>query len=440
MIFVLPSETLWIYPDGNNTEPLHFTSPRIEFLDSPAPAGYWDSYNVTAQFIYTADKNIANTTDITGKILLYVATALEREEDCVALFAGSGIAAFFTVYRQTSDYPGIGNWVRSGHPFPIHEFPVYEITKVQLNAILEIYNSQPILMMTVHSDPNPWQLTFTTVLPALGIVLLIMSGVIAIMATYKLIILIQHNGAQLSVPQVILWFNIIACILRGMWTASDPFGAYGTTTFLVSQIGFSISYPFGVASCLLLALYWHELIKRTGKRINLFLDRLKWPFLIVSALMFAFEVATATLRGLDASFLVVTLIDGLFYVVITIAVVVFFCITRYRIQEVFNRLNRGLKNRNDSKLKLATGYLQAICVFGSIWVIILVIVGLTNLAWNPTAFCILWWIFFPSQTMVNLLQVITIRVPNPSWKLPFLSFSSDDTAEVTNTPTEELTV
>lgn len=283
---------------------MHFLSPRITYVDPPPPSpGYWDSFNATAPFVIITDKS--DTANLTGKILLYQQKALETMEDTITFFRDTGIVAFFTVYRQQSNFPGIGNWVRSGQKVPDHNYPIYEVSLPQLKQIKAIYDNQSVLMMTVMTDPNPWLLVETSVLPALGVVTLTFSGIVAIMAVYKLTVLVLVYGFQLSVSQVVLWLTLIGSVLRAVFGGVDPWAAYGGT-FLFEQVFVSIHYPFVVASCLLLSLYWHELIKKTGGKINLFLDKLKWPFLIVSVVMFCFELATGILRGLDDSYSVRT--------------------------------------------------------------------------------------------------------------------------------------
>lgn len=127
------------------------------------------------------------------------------------------------------------------------------------------------------------------------------------------------------------------------------------------------------------------------------------------------------------------MIDGAIYIVLTIGVVIFFFITRYRIQSVFDRINKGLHTRRDQKLKLATGYLQAIVALGLVWILCIIIIGTTNLAWSPAGFATIWWVFYMAEMLVSLFQVIIIHVPHHNFLYPLsLSTLSSDGTPVTS--------
>jgi hypothetical protein len=411
---VLEVNGMYILPEQNDTEPVHLLAPRMRYFDPPAAPGYWDSIDISGRWIYLSEKS--KDLNLTGAVLCYSMKSGESQEDAARYFSGTGIIALFTLFRTESDYPGAGNWVRDGTK-PTQPFPLYEITLKQNKSMDGWYSNQTQIIVRLTHDPNPWDKTFAIALPIVGIAILVFSGVICIMAACKLTIIILKHGFQVSMAQTVLWINILGCILRIIFGAADPFGSFDTTRFLFSQIFLTISYPSTVAGALLISLYWHEMIHRkTGNRVHAFLDRLKWPFLAITAFMYAFELTTATIRGLLYSFSIILYLDGAMYFVFSFAVFVFFIVTRYRLQKVFDKINSGLKSRRGQKLSLATFQLQAIIILMVVFLILLVLIGVTGLVWTPVSFPIMWGCIFFVINLVSLFQVLLITAPRISWR------------------------
>lgn len=400
---------------GTDTAVTWYRMPRLSFYDPPAPPGYWDAYNVTGPFIVTSDKH--TTENLTGAILVYLTNNGESQDEAISWFKDRGLVALVTLLHQATDYPGFGNWVRQGIQLPSYNFPLFELSQAQLDDIQAkfLFNSSTGALATITHDSNPWNPTFDYALPAVGFTILVPSGLIAIWALYKLVLIILQEGVRLTIAQFVLLVNVLGCGIRVVWCAADPFGAYGTTNFLFTQIMLSITFPFAIAGALLISLYWHELVKRTGKKINLFLDRMFWPFLAWCLVMLAFECATSTLRGLYFTLVVLTLLDGIIYIVVVVFVLAFFLVTRYRLQQVFDKLNDGLQRSKDERLKLATVRIQAMVVCMVVWVVFLALLGMTDLAWTPWGYPILWGLFYNNTQIMCGLQTLMIRAPQKRW-------------------------
>jgi len=401
--------SMWLVPEQNDTAPVHILAPRMRFLDPPAPPGFWDSAVMEGEWKYLTDKHTSE--NLTGLIVCYPLQNGETQEGLANLFKDKGIVAMFTLFRVNSDYPGAGNWVRSGEKTR-QPFPIYEITIKQNQSLNGWYSNQTRIMMRITFDHNPWDNTFSIALPIVGTFILVFAGGTCIIAVWKLTLIILRHGFQISMAQITLWINIVGCLLRMIFGAADPFGAYGTTSFLFSQIFLTISCPSVVSGALLISLYWHEMIHQTGKKkISLFLGKLRWIFLGITAIVHAFELTTATLRGAHYSFTLVLFLDGSMYVVISLAVFIFFIVTRYRLQKIFDKINSGLKSRKGQRLSLATFQLQAIVVMMVFFLIFLVLVGTTNLVWTPISFPIMWVLLFLIVQLIGLFQVLLINAP-----------------------------
>lgn len=412
---------MWIIPEQNNTEPVKLLSPRMRYFDPKAAPGYWDSYKVEAEWIYL--KEIDTKMNLSGKVVCYDMRAGESQEDAARSLSASGIVALFTLLRGQSDYPGAGNWVRDG-THPTQPFPLFEITLKQNKSMDGWYRNQSKITVLLDFNPNPWDKTFSIGLPIVGIFILVCSGIICIMACWKLTLLIIRDGFQLSIGQVVLWINIFGCLVRMLYGAADPFASFGTTNFIFSQLLLSISYPCAVAGSLLISLYWHEMIKKTGNRVNKFLDSMRIPFIIVTAFMFAFELVTATLRGTLYSFSIILYLDGAMYVIVGLGVFIFFVVTRYRLQKVFDKINAGLGSRRGQRLSLATFQLQAIVALLMLFIILLIIIGTTSLLMNPISFPILFFLLYLTLILTSLFQVLLISAPHVPWTWFFCGLCS----------------
>jgi hypothetical protein len=402
------TDAMWIHPEQNDTAPVFLSTPRLRYLDPPGSED-WNSRVFEGEWVYLRSKH--EERNLTGKILMYDLGSGESQEDAIRYFEKRGVVALFTILRVTTPHSGAGNWIRDGTKPTTHNFPSYELTLTQNKSMEGWYSNQSRIWVSVGYDVNPWDNTYRVALPIVGIYILIFSGAILVLALWKQMILILKNGFQLSMAQSVLWVNIVGCGLRVIWCAADPFGSSETTNFLFLQVMLSISYPFAVGGALLISLYWHEMIVRSGNKINLFLDRLRWPFFAWCAFMICFELATSVLRGSYYSFTIMVFLDGAMYIVVSLAVLVFFAITRHRLQKVFQKLNEGLRSRPGERLTLATFQLQAMVAMMIFWIIFLVLIGATNLMWTPIAFPTLWAFFFFTLQITCLFQVILIKIP-----------------------------
>lgn len=383
----------------------------MTFLDPPAPSGFWDSQNITGNFFIVTDKH--TTEDLTNGIVLYLLSPGETQEQAVGFFMNRGLVALLTLLREQSEYPGFGNWVRDGSHPTGHTFPVFEVSQLhlpQFQLYVENVSSVPAL---ITFDPNPWDPAFQIALPIIGFFILISSGITSIMSAYKLTLLVLQKGVHLTIAHVVLTSATLGSITRIIWTAADPFAAYGTTNWTFSNIFMTIGYPFVISDCLLISLYWHEMIKRTGNKMNMFLDKMFWPFLAYFAFMICFEFTTSILRGLNYSFSLLVVVDGLTYVVVTLFVLVFFIITRWRLQKLFDSLNSRLKSRREERLQLATVQLQVIVVFLLLCIILLICVGVSSALANPAGYPIVFGLFYGCLQVVCFFQVLLIAVPSP---------------------------
>lgn len=400
---------MWVIPEQNNSAPVHVLLPRMRFLDPPAPPGYWDNVTIEGRWIYLSEKETKQ--NLTGTIVCYALQNGETQEKAAEYFTSKGIAALVTLFRAGGNFPGAGNWVRE-RKRPNQPFPLYEMTGKQNNSMEGWFKNQTRgVYVRITYDRNPWDTSYAIGIPIVGISILVFSGGICILAVWKLTLLILLNGFRVNMAQITLWINVFGCLLRMLFGATDPFASFETTTFTTSQVLLTISFPSVLSGCLLISLYWHEMIQRTGNKVYPFLSRLQIPFFIASAVMLVFEVVTSVVRSLHYSFSIIQFIDGAIYIVASVAVFSFFVVTRTRLQRIFNKVNKSLSNRRTERLTLATTQITTMIVFMVFFIIILVLIGASDLVWSPISFPVLWALMFLTGQVISLCQVLLIRAP-----------------------------
>lgn len=256
MAFVAGTQAILSFPEQNDTETVTFPCVRLTYFDPPAPSGYWDSQVLNGDWVYITLWDSPH--NLTDRIVLYdgPSTGWSNEKTLSTLIPRNP-KAMVIIYGSKSAYPGAGNWVRDGTKVTPHDFPVFEITQAQNASLAPYYLNDTIYNVTIEYEPNQWIPTFTFGLPIVGATIIIYSGIITIIAVWKLVLLLMTQGFKLSIAQIVLWFNIVGCLSRVLWCSADAFESYGTLPFSFSQVMLSFSFPFVSGGALLIALYVH---------------------------------------------------------------------------------------------------------------------------------------------------------------------------------------
>jgi hypothetical protein len=448
--FSLLSQTdaLWIHPRGQNQQSVFIRSPRLKFLTQGTP-----SYPITGELVYVREK--FPKANYTGKIVIYEQHNLQPKYGGCDAMRDSGATAMILHFKANVDYPGFGDTAVDSWYVPRHPFPVFEISLSQNKSLDEWFKNQSIaldqeedgfsgapenqgvpgmsgaikrrnqqetewsgrgLMVSIEEDENPWDNVWNVGIPILSNLLLASSGVLLIMASYKLVLLIMREGFRFSIGQCVLWFNAIACVIRMIW-AGNPFGTFHSTAVIWMHISLTLPYAFVISGALMIALYWHEMIRRrTGSQMNQILNRMRWPFLALCAVMFTFELASSVTRGVGLFSPTLIFIDAIIYVIIVLALFIFFATTQVRLISVFQKVNHALSESKQKKLKLATKKIMVLNILTIVWIITLLLIGLLPSFWKPSIFLTIFSIqLFCLQGMI-LTQILLIRAPQRPWK------------------------
>jgi hypothetical protein len=411
LLINLPPSSSFIIQPENPIDPPHFVlSPLLKSLTRWQP-----KFPIAGQLVYTNE--VHPTGNFTGKIVIYEQHNLQpKQAGCDAL-RHSGAASVILHFKSNAEYPGLGDSAVSAGVKADYPFPVFEITWKQNKSLEGWFSNQTRgVFVTMNDDPNPWRHARTVALPILSLVVLVMTSVLLVMATYKLTLLVLRDGLQWSVAQFVLVLNILSLLFRILWATTNPFGIYNSTSVIWVQVTQSLPFAFAVSGALLISLYWHEMIQRTNTKINMFLNRMRWPFAILCVLMFGFELATSISRGAGLFSPLLVLIDTIIYVVVVFSLLIFFLVTNIRIQQIFKKVNKTLSQGKRNKLKLANQWIWGISFVMLLWIISLLLIGTSSLIWRPRVFVIIFSIQMTSLTFMVLFQILLIRAPSRPWK------------------------
>jgi len=167
--------------------------------------------------------------------------------------------------------------------------------------------------------------------------------------------------------------------------AVDPFQSRTIFPFFLSQILYTLSWPFSVVSVLLISFYWyvycltngltefnrHELFEKVHVSINPYLDRLKIVFWIIFGILLGLECALAVTRGVGFRANIFIIVSGVMYILVVLGTVIFFAITGVKLYKALKKMRRALsdpekrmrKLKRVSILNLATIFLSILFFF-----------------------------------------------------------------------------
>jgi hypothetical protein len=235
---------------------------------------------------------------------------------------------------------------------------------------------------------------------------------VIIIALVKFITLVRYRGCHLTLPHLVLCFEIVGNADRLVAVTVDPLQLRIVFPFVVNQMLFTTSWPFTILTTILLTFYWHELIYKTDVRVNTFLNKLKIPFWIIAVVLIAVEFTISLLRGLAFELGPLIIVVGVVYVVINTTAVIFFFVTGIKITKLL-RKGAHLHSRRVRNLNKTTAYIYVSSIGIIIWIICIVLGGLTPLFWIPWGYFSLWFIAFFVLIFISLSQVLAIHTPKP---------------------------
>jgi len=382
------------------------------------------TFDVTGQLVFE------NTSDLKNKVVIvtdyqYVSLAANY------YWAHGASAIVLSQLSSPLNIPGylIIDWDggnSSSIPLPSVIISLPDSITLQ-QYLSEGYN---ITVRVTSEDYNPWlEVPNSGALIFYSVFLGGFALTVIIIALVKFITLVRRNGCYLSLPHLILFFEMIGNAERLVAVTVDPLQFRLIFPLLVNQMLFTTSWPFTILTTMLVALYWHEIIHNTNIMVNAFLTKLKTPFWIIAAVLFVIEIVTSVLRGLSFDIKAEVIVVGVVYVAINTAAVIFFFVTGTKITKLLRKSDR-LRSQKVRKLRKATAYIYISCLGIIIWIIATVLGGLTPILWIPWGYFSLWFIVFFILIFISLNQVLVVHIPKSKKLTPK---TSDEKKNVTST-------
>lgn len=420
------SSGFYIIPQENPLNRVHVPSPIMTHI-SPLNV----TYPIVSRLVYSTTLTLPFNP--AGAILAIQYQKGHFNEDVANHFKNSGIKALIVQMVSDLDEPGFGETVVKPpvkHDIP---FPVFEITIGQTRSLAGWFRNQTARGVIISIDGpevNPWQHYITTGWPIASIILLITTGIVLIAACYKLILTLWEKGWQMSIGVCVLSLIIVAMVIRFVWCIIDPFGVYKTAHFAWVQVGLTLPFALIIGNTLLITLYWHEMIRKTGNNIHAFLNKMLIPFLIFIFLFTGFELASSLARGFKLTSRALLIANSTVYAVVVTVVVSYFVITNIRITGMFRKYQNTLHSKKQKRLTKATLFVAGIALTMVIWVVPLIMIAAAKFLWAPSGFTAIWMVLLFGLNLCAFLQVLLIRAPTRPWKWIFCGLCMDDPAEL----------
>lgn len=417
LLSVLPTGAFYIHPQNPLQSPHFVLSPIQKQL---RPPGF--QFPLSGQMVRSSANGPFG--NVTNKIVVVPLRRTEDDLKVVQRYEGSEILAMLVVLDMPANYPGLYQYMRKRINGAVgNAFPVFEITDTQDKSLDGWFANQTrpngVSISFESEEANPWKWVFEYWLPIFANLLLVLSGGTLVMAVYKMILLVNEYGFQISMAQMVIVLNIQCLIIRALWLALDPFGAYGTTNAMWVSIGQSVPFGYSICAMLLIISYWHEMIHLTGVKINTFLSKLRIPFWIAAFILIGGELANAIVRGLGYHRTVLLTVGAIVYTVMILSLLIFFITTKVRLNHVFRNLNESLNQSDHSKLSLASNIVLIMSAVMVGWLIALLMMVVVSWAWTPEGFVLVWTLLMLGNNIMCLMQVLLIRAPYRPWRWIF---------------------
>jgi hypothetical protein len=306
---------------------------------------YWKDDDLSLTFEpVTSQLANASFDDLAGKIVYLPKVNANDWLRIVTEIQDKGAIAI--IYGTGALVPGqYGCGLTANRPSGIITIPVSEINDDEFEPILEALGNGTIVVATLTSEGSPWIDTivsaavivvFRAILPAACV------GLIGY-ALYKLILFVRFQGSQFNVPQVCLALEIIANLLRLIYLPVDPFacfGVYGQTFSFIT----TISFPYEIATFILITFYWYEALTDPSIKIYPFLARFK-PFFFVFIILFIVVIFVVTIIGYYLVFEITTPVIVI-YLIVSLAFLIFYIVT---VVKIGNKVKQASTLRFETK-------------------------------------------------------------------------------------------
>jgi hypothetical protein len=173
-------------------------------------------------------------------------------------------------------------------------------------------------------------------------------------------------------------------------------------------------------------------------KVNVFLDKLRIPFWCIFAVILALEVTASILRGTQFAIQVFLVVMGICYIIIGLGCVIFYVIIGVKLTRALQTVSKEVViSSKTRRLNRTSRFIYASAGGVILWLIAVVIGGLTDLFWLPWGYFGIWFTGFFAITFISLMQILALNEPGSICR-PTSSKSSDRRTSAKNSPTTDV--
>lgn len=278
-------------------------------------------------------------------------------------------------------------------------------------------NTEPIIVQIGGNPPdrNVWlEVRSSPVWYAVQALMSVFCLTALVMALYKLVKFLKYRGFEGGVPQICLFFETAGNLFRVIYWAVDPiFLLRGPYNYAVANVLLSIHVPMFVASTLCLSLHWHEILSQATVAVPLGLSKLKWPFVVLVAILFIFEFISAGLRAIDIDPFALVIVSSVVALLVVMATSAFFLVSAVRVVRFLSRDAMDLTSaeRRSPIVRKTVRIVVASAVFEILFAIVIILIAVPDLFYDPRAFHILLTIKDVFLSCISFTQIMAFKPP-----------------------------
>lgn len=146
-------------------------------------------------------------------------------------------------------------------------------------------------------DENVWEVWHSSgFLIAVSVIVGAVSVFVFLLSFYKLALFVRFKP-NINIATIVLVLVCIGNVARAISYTVDPIFSRRTIPNPWLYIFLTFNLPFSAIATLAVALYWLELIiNNSAVAVSGFLQRLRWPFLIMGLLVMALELGVSYVK------------------------------------------------------------------------------------------------------------------------------------------------
>jgi len=290
---------------------------------------------------------------------------------------------------------------------------LFQISYPDYLTIMNYMNKyETSLNITLSSSPNYWISIYGSVWYTVWIFILEAISISNLAFNiYVFLIHISVNGWRPMLSLYILILEILGNIWRTIFLV-DPSAAKGIYSAVFCTWAATIYFPWTFASCLMIILYWYEILTSQSIKVNLFFKEMAIPFYVIAILLIVMEFSFSIPRALGVLNILLK-VNGGIYLVFAVALIALSLYVSVmlvnKVNEMSNMRTSG-KGSGMSKRKVIDAILLRITlqIIGFVLFIVACIMIIAGFLFNPVKTIIMITFVFIGLSLASFSQTYAV--------------------------------